>query len=55
MLAQQLHQQKQQMTDETVTTGLQYNVNTVNNILVNNQVTQTQTTVWLQSTYTEQG
>lgn len=55
LLAQLQHQQQQQITGDTVTTGLQYNVNTVNNILMNNQVTQPLTTVWLQSNITEQG
>lgn len=55
MLAQQQQQQQQQMAGGTVTSGLT-NVKTVSNTLVNNQQgTQPQTTVWQQSTVTEQG
>lgn len=54
-MAQQQQQQQQQMAGGTVTTGLPSNVKTVNNTLVNNQGTQPQTTVWQQSTMTEQG
>lgn len=44
------------MAGGTVTSGLPTNVKTVSNTLVNNQqVTQPQTTVWQQSTVTEQG
>lgn len=51
-----LAQQQQQMAGGTVTTGLQSNVKSVTNALVNSQqVSQPQTTVWQQSTTTEQG
>lgn len=54
LLAQQ--QQQQQMAGGTVTTGLPTSVKSVTNALVNNQqVAQPQTTVWQQSTVTEQG
>lgn len=55
-MAQQQQQQQQQMAGGTVTTGLQTNVKTVTNTLVNNQqVAQPQTTVWQQAPVTEQG
>lgn len=56
MLKLLAQQQQQQMAGGTVSTGLPTNVKTVNSTLVNNQqVTQPQTTVWQQSTVTEQG
>lgn len=56
LVQQQQQQQQQQMAGGTVTPGLPTNVKTVNNTLVNNQqVAQPQTTVWQQSTVTEQG
>jgi len=47
---------QQQMAGGTVTSGLPTNVKTVSNTLVNNQqIAQPQTTVWQQSSVTEQG
>lgn len=51
-----LAQQQQHMAGGTVSTGLPTNVKTVSNPMLNNQqVVQPQTTVWQQSSVTEQG